>query len=136
MNENKPQDKWFNRIIKMVSKQNAVTVYEVEDGEFLIKFFHKGTCHKHTLIRQKINYAYQKNQYSDLRKMLMSIGIKEGAVYIPPPPKKRGSTPEIRKARSKHRKEFEGWQEILKNIRAAEKDLEVNFELKQMIDYY
>lgn len=136
MNENTPQDKWFNRIIKMVSKQKAVTVNEVEDGKFLMRFVHKGEYYKLTLNRKKVNYAFQKKQYGDLREMLVSIGIKEGDVYIPPPPKKRGTTPEIQKARSEHRKEFEAWQDILKTIRAAEKDLEVNFELKQMIDYY
>jgi len=136
MKEYTPQDKWLNRIIKMLRKQKDVNVCELETGEFLIEIFHNGECYKHTFTTQKISYALQKKQYSDLRNTLLSTGIKEGTVYTPPPPIKRGSTPEIQKARFNTRKEFEAWQNIFKNIRTAERELEANFELEQMIDYY
>ena len=42
----------------------------------------------------------------------------------------------IQKSRAEQRQEFEGWQNVWRRIRAAEKNLDLEFELKQMMDYY
>ena len=81
-------------------------------------------------------YALQKQHFADLRDSLTSLGIKEGASYTPPPLPKRGMTPMIQKSRAEQRQEFQAWQNVWRRIRAAEKNLDLEFELKQMMDYY
>ena len=60
----------------------------------------------------------------------------QSVTRAPPPLPKRGMTPIIQKSRADQRQEFEAWQNVWRRIRAAEKNLDLEFELKQMMDYY
>jgi hypothetical protein len=64
------------------------------------------------------------------------LALEEGAIYTPPPPPRRGMTPQIRAAREKQKRDFEAWQDVWRAVRQAEKALDVEYEIAQMKDYY
>ena len=82
------------------------------------------------------DYRDRKIQYERLRDALTALGIEEGAIYTPPPPSRRGMTPQIRAARDCQKRVFEAWQETWRELRRAEKALDVEYEIAQMKDYY
>ena len=82
------------------------------------------------------DYRTQKIQYSQLRKTLMELGIKEGQTFVAAKLPSRPMTPQMRAARTKQKAAFDAWQEVWRTLRNAEKALDVAYEIIQMRDYY
>jgi len=134
--ETSTQEIWFDRVMTRIRARDGVTVAERDDGAVTLEIVQDGASREITLPGAGADYAEHKQQFSDLRDALSALGIAEGASYTPPPPPKRGMTPMIQQARAKQREEFNNWQIVWRTIRAAEKNLDVEFELRQMMDYY
>ena len=129
------QKLYFDRVISAIGDRKGVTINSNDETVSILIDSDRGTSE--ILIGSSSDtYAVQKQHFADLRDVLTSLGIKEGASYTPPPLPKRGMTPMIQKSRAEQRQEFEGWQNVWRRIRAAEKNLDLEFELKQMMDYY
>ncbi len=125
----------FDRVISAISAREGVTISP--NGENISILIDSDRGRSEILMGGSSDtYALQKQHFADLRDILTSLGIKEGASYTPPPLPKRGMTPIIQKSRAKQKQEFEAWQNVWRRIRAAEKNLDLEFELKQMMDYY
>ena len=125
----------FERVISAISTRKGVTISSNGETISILIDSDRGSS-EIFMGGSSDTYALQKQHFADLRDILTSLGIKEGASYTPPPLPKRGMTPIIQKSRAEQRQEFEAWQNVWRRIRAAEKNLDLEFELKQMMDYY
>lgn len=134
-NKANSQQLHFDRVISAIRARKGVTINSVDETISILIELDGGSA-EILMGGSSDTYASQKQHFADLRDILTSLGIKEGASYTPPPLPKRGMTPMIQKSRAKQRQEFEAWQNVWRRIRAAEKNLDLEFELKQMMDYY
>ena len=125
----------FDRVISSISARKGVTINSNNETISILIELDRGSA-EIVMGGSSDSYASQKQHFADLRDILTSLGIKEGASYTPPPLPKRGMTPMIQKSRAEQRQEFEAWKNVWRRIRAAEKNLDLEFELKQMMDYY
>ena len=125
----------FDRVISAISVRKGVKISSTGESISILIDSDRGSS-EILMGGPSDTYALQKQHFADLRDILTSLGIKEGASYTPPPLPKRGMTPIIQKSRAEQRQEFEAWQNVWRRIRAAEKNLDLEFELKQMMDYY
>ena len=130
------QNVWLNRVVKQICARDGVSAQEQDNDQLSLEIVHQGKHAVITLVIRGNDYALHKQQYNDLRNTLTAIGISEGAPYVPLPLTKRGLTPAIRRARLRHRAEFDEWRNVWKTIRLAENKLNVEFEIRQMMDYY
>ena len=101
-----------------------------------IEIAYNGETRKLLLAVSASDYRAQKNQYSQIRETLTELGIIEGQEFVPAKRSRRPTSPEMVAARAKQRKEFDAWQEVWRTIREAERSLDVEYEISQMLDYY
>ncbi|MEK9683084.1 MAG: hypothetical protein VW226_00930 [Rhodospirillaceae bacterium] len=134
--ETSSQTRWFQRVLSKVSAREGTELQQLETGHIAIRIRFNGHESNIELFGPNASYAEQKEEFSNLRKLLTELGIQEGESYSAPAPPRRGMTPMIQQARARQKREFEGWQDVWRQIRGAEKNLDVEFELKQMMDYY
>lgn len=130
------RDQGLARVIEHLCSIDSVT-FDDQAGEaaVLVLATDRG-AREIAIARGSGDYRIQKTQYERLREILVELGIEEGAIYTPPPPPRRGMTPQIRAAREAQKRTFEAWQEAWRTIRKAEKALDVEYEIAQMKDYY
>ena len=126
----------LDRVISAIRACKGVTIDTCNDETVSISLALERGNAKIVLAGPSNTYATQKKQFANLRDILTSLGIEEGASYTPPPLPKRGMTPMIQKSRAQQKQDFEAWQDVWRRIRAAEKNLDLEFELRQMMDYY
>jgi len=136
MAQGKIEDQGLPKVIELLKTIGDVTCDNQPDGRCVLSILRNGTERKIDIVYASGDYRMQKTQYERLRQVLVELDVEEGAVYRPPPPPRRGMTPQIRAAREAQKQTFEAWQEAWRAIRKAEKALDVEYEIAQMKDYY
>ena len=136
MARGKIEDQGLTRVLEQLGTIEDVTCDNLFDGQVDLKLSANGQTQALKIVRTTGDYRAQKTQYERLRSALTELGIEEGAIYTPPPPPRRGMTPQIRAAREAQKRSFDAWQEAWRVIRKAEKALDVEYEIAQMKDYY
>ena len=130
------KDQGLARVIEHLCSIDSVTCADQTDDGALLELSTARGAREIRITMASGDYRVQKTQYERLREILVELGVEEGAIYTPPPPPRRGMTPQIRAAREAQRRTFEAWQEAWRTIRKAEKALDVEYEIAQMKDYY
>ncbi|MGB0630577.1 MAG: hypothetical protein ACPGRZ_07775 [Alphaproteobacteria bacterium] len=130
------RDSGLARVIELLCAIDGVTCETPSGGCLVLDLRYEDAGVTIELSPDSGDYRAQKIQYEKLRETLTSLGIREGATYTPPPPPRRGMTPQIRAARDRQKQAFEAWQEVWRTVRSAEKALDVEYEIAQMKDYY
>ena len=136
MSGNTTDDHWFDKIVEQLRSMDDVAYEALDDGRIALEITYNGENRRLELAGAAGDYRVQKNQYGQMRETLTELGIVEGAEFVAPRRSRKPLSPEMLAARAKQRKEFDAWQEIWRTIRQAEKVLDVEFEISQMLDYY
>ncbi|PPR11924.1 MAG: hypothetical protein CFH41_00801 [Alphaproteobacteria bacterium MarineAlpha11_Bin1] len=129
-------DQGLPRVLDQLCAIEGVTNEELSGARSMLTIIYDGTCKVIEVALASGDYRIQKTQYEALRNILTELCIVEGAIYTPPPPSRRGNSPQIRAAREKQKQVFDAWQETWRELRRAEKALDVEYEIAQMKDYY
>lgn len=136
MSADTTQDQWLNSVIDQLCALEDVTSESEEDGRVRLTISHNGMSREVSLSVSDDDYRTQKIQYGELCRCLTELGIEEGPTYVAPPLPRRPMTPSMRAAREQQKNAFHAWQQIWRTLRKAEKALDVDYEIKQMRDYY
>ena len=136
MSDSATQDQWLKKIVEQLRAREGVEYDALKDGRIALTISYNGESRKVFLAGSASDFRAQKTQYGQMRKTLTELGIKEGQEFIPAKRSRKPMSPEMLAARAKRQKEFDAWQEVWRTIRAAEKSLDVEFEIAQMLDYY
>ena len=136
MSRSTTQDQWLNTVIDHVHCLESVEYEYEEDSRVRLTISCGGDSREVFLTVSGTDYRTQKIQYSQLRKTLMELGIKEGQTFVAAKLPSRPMTPQMRAARAKQKAAFDAWQEVWRTLRKAEKALDVAYEIIQMRDYY
>ena len=136
MSENAAHIQWLEKVVEQLRARDGVEYVDQQDGRLSLSISCNGDSRNVTMTSVAGDYRMQKNQYALLRKALTELGIKEGQTYVAPKRPRKPMSPAMLAARAKQQKEFEAWQEVWRTIRQAEKSLDVEFEIAQMMDYY
>ena len=136
MSRSTTQDQWLNTVIDQLHSLESVEYENKEDSRVRLTISCGGDSREVFLTVSGTDYRTQKIQYSQLRKTLMELGIKEGQTFVAAKLPSRPITPQMRAARAKQKAAFDAWQEVWRTLRKAEKALDVAYEIIQMRDYY
>jgi hypothetical protein len=136
MTKNTITDAWLAKVVELLCAIDGVTCDGPSEKRLVLDILHDGKSGRIDMAIDSGDYRVQKIQYERVRETLAGLGIEEGAIYTPPPPPRRGMTPQIRAAREKQKRDFEAWQDVWRAVRQAEKALDVEYEIAQMKDYY
>jgi signal recognition particle subunit SEC65 len=136
MSRSTTQDQWLNTVIDQLHSLEGVECENEEDGRVSLTISYDGDTREVYLAISDTDYRTQKIQYSQLRKTLENLGIKEGQTFVAAKLPRRPMTPQMRAAREKQKATFDAWQEVGQTLRKAEKALDVDYEITQMRDYY
>jgi hypothetical protein len=136
MSRSTTQDQWLNTVIDQLDSLESVEYENEEDSRVRLTISCGGDSREVFLTVSGTDYRTQKIQYSQLRKTLMELGIKEGETFVAAKLPSRPMTPQMRAARAKQKTAFDAWQEVWRALRKAEKALDVAYEIIQMRDYY
>ena len=129
-------DQGLPRVLEQLCAIEGVTNEKLSGGRSTLTIRYDDTFRVIEIALASGDYRIQKTQYETLRNTLAELRIEEGAIYTPPQPSRRGNTPQIRAARQKQKMMFDAWQETWRELRRAEKALDVEYEIAQMKDYY
>ena len=132
----KIKDQGLPKVVEQLCSIDGVLCEDFSGDRSVLELAAEGGSRELEIVLDSGDYRVQKNQYDLLCRTLIELGIPEGATYTPPPPPRRGMTPQIRAARERQKQVFEAWQEAWRMIRKAEKALDVDYEIAQMKDYY
>ena len=130
------QDQWLKKVVEQLRAREGVAYDAREDGRIALTISYNGDSKKVVMAGSAGDFRAQKNEYGQLRKILTDLGIKEGQEFVAAKRSRKPMSPEMLAARAKRQKEFDAWQAVWRTIRAAEKSLDVEFEIAQMLDYY
>ena len=131
------QDQWHKKVVEQLCAREGVEHEDLNDGRIALKISYNGASRNVFLAGSSGDFRAQKNQYRQVRKTLTELGIAEGQEFAAAAKRsRRPMTPAMLAARAKQQKEHEAWQEVWRTIRKAEKSLDVEFEIAQMLDYY
>ena len=130
------QDRWLKKVVEQLRAREGVEVETLKDGRIALEISYNGDSRKVFIAGSASDFRAQKNQYSQIRETLTELGIKEGLKFVAAKRSRKPMSPEMLAARAKQQKEFDAWQEVWRTIRKAEKALDVEFEISQMLDYY
>jgi hypothetical protein len=130
------QNQWLKKIVEQLRSMEGVAYEVLQDGRIALKISYNGESRKVLLADTASDFRAQKIQYGHIRETLTDLGIKEGQTFVAAKRSRKPMTPEMLAARAKQQKEFDAWQEVWRTIRQAEKALDVEFEISQMLDYY
>ena len=136
MSDSGTQTQWLTKILQQLRSRDDVVSEILEDGRNSFKISYNGKSKKIFLPDVSSDFRTQKYQFSQLRKTLTELGIHEGQEFVGSKRSRRPMSQEMLAARAKKKKEFDAWQELWRMIRKAEKSLDVEYEIAQMMDYY
>ncbi len=136
MSSSATQNRWLKKVVEQLRSMEGVEYEVLKDGRIALKISHNGESRNMFMAGSASDFRAQKNQYSQIRKTLTELGIKEGLKFVAVKRSRNRMSPEILAARAKQQKEFNAWQEVWRTIRTAEKSLDVEYEISQMLDYY
>jgi hypothetical protein len=130
------QDQWLEKVVEQLRSREGVEYEALKGGRMALEISYNGASGTVILAGSASDFRAQKIQYGQIRKTLTDLGIKEGLKFVAAKRSRKPMSPEMLAARAKQQKEFDAWQEVWRTIRAAEKSLDVEFEISQMLDYY
>ena len=130
------QNRWLEKFVKLLLTLQGVQQESYKNGTITLAITHNGKFDKIILTTLVSDIRDQKNQYSQVRNTLTSLGIEEGKKLVPAKRSRNPMTPEMIAARAAQQKEFDTWQEAWKIIRQAEMSLDREYEISIMKDYY
>ena len=130
------QTRWIDKVVEQLRAREGVAYEEREDGRVDLEISHEGRTREIFVSGAANDFRAQKSQFGQIRKTLTELGIKEGGEFVAAKRSRKPLSPEMLAARAKRQKEFDAWQDVWRTIRAAEKSLDVEFEIAQMLDYY
>ena len=130
------QNRWLEKFVKLLLTLQGVQQESYKNGTITLAITHNGKFDQIILTNLLSDIRDQKNQYSQVRNTLTSLGIEEGKKLVPAKRSRNPMTPEMIAARAAQQKEFDTWQEAWKIIRQAEMSLDREYEISIMKDYY
>ena len=130
------QNRWLEKFVKLLLTLQGVQQESHKNSTITLAITHNGKFDKIILTTLVSDIRDQKNQYSQVRNTLTSLGIEEGKKLVPAKRSRNPMTPEMIAARAAQQKEFDTWQEAWKLIRQAEMSLDREYEISIMKDYY
>ena len=130
------QTQWLNKVVEQLRSIDGVEYEVLNDGRIALEISYNGESRKVLMAGSASDYRALKIQYSQIRDTLTELGIIEGLKFVAARRSRRPMSQEMLPAREKQQKEFDAWQEVWRRIRKAEKSLDVEFEITQMLDYY
>tara|TARA_Y100000994_G_C15521825_1_gene371931 strand:+ start:161 stop:571 length:411 start_codon:yes stop_codon:yes gene_type:complete len=130
------QNRWLEKFVKLLLTLQGVQQESHKNSTITLAITHNGKFDKIILTTLVSDIRDQKNQYSQVRNTLTSLGIEEGKKLVPAKRSRNPMTPEMIAARAAQQKEFDTWQEAWKIIRQAEMSLDREYEISIMKDYY
>jgi len=130
------QNQWLEKVVEQLRSREGVAYEDLKDGRAVLKISYEGQSRDVYITGSANDFRAQKTQYGQIRKILTELGIKEGQAFVAAKRSRKPMSPEMLAARAKRQKEFDAWQYVWRTIRAAEKSLDVEFEIAQMLDYY
>lgn len=130
------QNRWLKTVVEQLRSMGGVEYEAQEDGRIALKISYNSESRTVFMSGTASDFRAQKVQYGQIRKTLTELGIKEGQKFVAVKRSRKPMSPEMLAARAKQQKEFDAWQEVWRTIRKAEKALDVEFEISQMLDYY
>ena len=130
------QNRWLEKFVKLLLTLQGVQQESYKNSTITLAITHNGKFDKIILTTLVSDIRDQKNQYSQVRNTLTSLGIEEGKKLVPAKRSRNPMTPEMIAARAAQQKEFDTWQEAWKLIRQAEMSLDREYEISIMKDYY
>jgi hypothetical protein len=130
------QTQWLNKVVEQLRSIDGVEYEVLNDGRIALEISYNGESRKVLMAGSASDYRALKIQYSQIRDTLTELGIIEGLKFVAARRSRRPLSQEMLPAREKQQKEFDAWQEVWRRIRKAEKSLDVEFEITQMLDYY
>jgi len=136
MSGSETQSRWFEKVVEQLRSLEGVGYEVLPDGRIALEISYDGDSRKVFMSESASDFRAQKIQYGRMRDALTELGILEGAEFVAPKRSRKPMSPDMLAARAKQRKEFDSWQEVWRTIREAEKSLDVEFEISQMLDYY
>ena len=136
MSDSGTQTQWLTKILQQLRSRDDVVSEILEDGRNSFEISYNGKSKKIFLPDVSSDFRTQKYQFSQLRKTLTELGIHEGQEFVGSKRSRRPMSQEMLAARAKNQKEFDAWQELWRMIRKAEKSLDVEYDIAQMMDYY
>ena len=130
------QDQSVKKVVEQLCALEGVKYEDLEDGRTALTIAYNGDSRKVFVTVAGRDFRAQKVQFGQIRKSLTELGIKEGQEFVAAKRSRKPMSPDMLAARAKRQREFDSWQEVWRTIRAAEKSLDVEFEISQMLDYY
>jgi hypothetical protein len=130
------QDRWLNRVVEQLRSIEGVAYELLDDGRIALDIPCNGDSRKILMAGPACDYRALKHQYGQLCEALTELGIDEGAQFVAVRRSRRPMSEEMLAASAKKQQAFDAWQEVWRRIRKAEKSLDVEFEIAQMLDYY
>jgi len=130
------QNRWLEKVVEQLRSMEGVEYEDLKDGRIALEISYNGESGKVFMAGSASDFRAQKNQYSQIRETLTELGIKEGLKFVAVKRSRKPMSQEILAARVKQQKDFDAWQEVWRTIRMAEKSLDVEYEISQMLDYY
>jgi hypothetical protein len=130
------QDRWLNRVVEQLRSIEGVAYELLDDGRIALDIPCNGDSRKIFMAGPACDYRALKHQYGQLCEALTELGIDEGAKFVAVRRSRRPMSEEMLAASAKKQQAFDAWQEVWRRIRKAEKSLDVEFEIAQMLDYY
>ena len=136
MSDSAAQNRWLKAVVEQLRAMEGVEYEALKDGRTALVISNNGDSKKVFMAGAAGDFRAQKSQFGQLRKALTELGIKEGMTFVAAKRSRKPMSPEMLAARVRQQKEFDAWQEVWRRIRKAEKSLDVEFEIAQMLDYY
>ena len=126
----------LNNIIEQMRSIEGVEHEVLNDGRIALEISYGGESRTVFIAGSADDYRALKFQYNEIREALTELGIKEGMEFVAARRSRRTMSPEMVAAIAKKKKEFDAWQELWREIREAEKSLDIEVEFAQMRGYY
>ena len=130
------QNRGLKEVVEQLRSMEGVEYDVLKDDRIALDISYNGESRKVFMAGSASDFRAQKIQYGQLRKTLTELGINEGQQFVAAKRSRKPMSQEILAARAKQQKEFDAWQAVWRTIRLAEKALDVEFEISQMLDYY
>lgn len=130
------QNQSLDHIIDQLRAIEGVEHEALDDGRIALEITYGGESRKVLVADCAGDYRALKFLYNQIRETLTDLGIKEGMEFVAARRSRRPLSPEMLVAAAKRKQQFDAWQAVWRQIREAEKALDIEFEFNQMRDYY
>lgn len=130
------QNRSLNAIIEQLCSIEGVAREALDDGRIALEISFNGESRKLVIAGAADDYPGLKHQYRQIRETLDELGIREGMAFAAARNPRRPLSPEMLAAAAAKKKTFEAWQNMCREIREAEKALDIEYEYIQMQSYY